>query len=163
MVSHIDLLNGRIRVDVADLLKHGRAESGDVVVLSGTLLEGIGNLYSDLDLYVIGEELPAKGPDGLSMWVTREDGRVRRINENLRGLADIVVDIQYYTFRELATLTRSLNELYSESKRSARIFRKTLHADDEDLIHKLLTGLPCRTAPAASMPTEYSTRGSFVF
>src|SRR5215472_12192915 len=79
----ITLLNGRVRLDPADLLSHSRAESEGVVVLSGTLLEGIGNLYSDLDLYVIGEQLPQKGAETLSMQVVREDGRVRRVNETL--------------------------------------------------------------------------------
>ena len=140
MVSKIELLDGRISIDIEELLSHGRVETRDVVVLSGTLLEGIGNLYSDLDLYVICEQLPPQGPDGPAMQVVREDGRVRRINETLERAGNMLLDVQYYTFRELATLTRSLNELYSESRRSTRIFRKTLHPDDEDLIHKLLTG-----------------------
>ena len=139
--SKIELLGGRIHVVAEDLLARSRAEESDVVVLSGTLLEGIGNFYSDLDIYVIGDRLPPKGPNGSGALVLREDGRVRRVNEMLEGAPNIVLDVQYYTFRELATLARSLNELYGESKRSAQIFRKTLHPDDEDLIHKLLTGM----------------------
>jgi hypothetical protein len=163
MASHIDLLNGRIRVAAADLLSHGRAEKRDVVILSGTLLEGIGNLYSDLDLYIISEELPSKGPDGLSMQVVREDGRVRRVNEILDGVADIVLDVQYYTFRELATLARSLKELYCESKRDTRIFRKMLHSDDEDLIHKLLTGTSLQDPTGRFNTREIFDAGEFCF
>jgi hypothetical protein len=140
MPAQISLLNGRVHLDPTEVLSHSRAESRDVVVLSGTLLEGIGNLYSDLDVYVISEQLPQQGPDTQSIQVVREDGRVRRLNETLEKAGNIVLDVQYYTFKELATLARSLDELYAESKRSTRIFRKTLHPDDEDLIHKLLTG-----------------------
>jgi hypothetical protein len=163
MVAQISLLNGRVRLDPTDLLSHSRAESQDVVVLSGTLLEGIGNLYSDLDLYVIAEQLPPKAPDSLALQVVREDGRVRRINEDLENAANTVLDIQYYTFRELATLARSLNELYAESKRGTRIFRKTLHPDDEDLIHKLLTGTTLQDGSGRFNAREIFDAGKFCF
>jgi hypothetical protein len=163
MVAQINLLNGRVRLDPAELLSHSRSGAQDVVVLSGTLLEGIGNLYSDLDLYVIGERLPPEAPQGLSMQVVREDGRVRRINETLENVDNIVLDVQYYTFRELATLSRSLNELYAESKRSARIFRKTLHPDDEDLIHKLLTGMILQDGTERFNAHEIFDAGKFCF
>lgn len=136
----IELLGGRIVVDPYELLGRSRATDQDVVVLSGTLLEGFGNFYSDLDLYVISDELPNKGPDTPAMLVIREDGCVRRINDTLEDSANILLDVQYYTFRELETLTRSLCTLYHESRQSTQIYRKTLHHEDEDLIHKLLTG-----------------------
>jgi hypothetical protein len=138
--ASIELLEGRILVDPSELLRRSRATNRDVVVLSGTLLEGFGNLYSDLDLYVIGDHLPTNGPDVPAALVVREDGRVRRINETLTSSANILLDVQYYTFRELDTLARSLNALYLESRQSTKRFRKTLHHEDEDLIHKLLTG-----------------------
>jgi hypothetical protein len=141
VVSKIELLSGRVSIDSRELLRHSRAQDEDVVVLSGTLLEGIGNLYSDLDLYVIGDQLPLKEPDAPVALVVREDGRVRRINETLESATRVLLDVQYYTFRELGTLARSMNELHAEARQSMRIFRKTLHPDDEDLIHKLLTGM----------------------
>lgn len=136
----IELLGGRVIVDPYELLGRSRATDQDVVVLSGTLLEGFGNFYSDLDLYVIGNELPEKGPDTPAMLVIREDGCVRRVNDTLEDSAGILLDVQYYTFRELETLARSLRTLYLESRQSTQIYRKTLHHEDEDLIHKLLTG-----------------------
>lgn len=138
--SSIELLQGRIAVDPWELLGRSRATSDDVVVLSGTLLEGFGNICSDLDLYVIGEQLPTKGSDVPAMLVIREDGCVRRVNETLESSANILLDVQYYTFRELETLSRSLSVLYDESRQSTQIYRKTLHHEDEDLIHKLLSG-----------------------
>lgn len=136
----IELLGGRVVVDPFELLGRSRATDQDVVVLSGTLLEGFGNLYSDLDLYVIGEHLPTKGAEVPATLVIREDGCVRRINETLEESANILLDVQYYTFRELETLARSLRTLYLESLQGTQIYRKALHPEDEDLIHKLLTG-----------------------
>jgi hypothetical protein len=136
----IELLGGRIVVDPYELLGRSRATDQDVVVLSGTLLEGFGNFYSDLDLYVIGDELPNRGPDTPAMLVIREDGCVRRVNDTLEDSANILLDVQYYTFRELDTLARSLCTLYQECRQTTQIYRKTLHHEDEDLIHKLLTG-----------------------
>ncbi len=136
----INLLQGLLSVDPHALLGRSRTTDGDVVVLSGTLLEGFGNLYSDLDLYVIGKELPTKGSNVPPVLVIREDGCVRRVNETLDDPADILLDVQYYTFRELDTLARSLRALYQDSIQSTQIYRKTLHHEDEDLIHKLLTG-----------------------
>lgn len=136
----IELLQGRIVVEPWELLGRSRASDKDVVVLSGTLLEGFGNLYSDLDLYVIGDELPTKGSDVPATLVIREDGCVRRVNDTLESAGNILLDVQYYTFRELQTLARSLCTLYQEARQSTQIYRKTLHHEDEDLIHKLLTG-----------------------
>lgn len=163
MLSQIELLGGRIRVGAVELLSRSRATTEDVVVLSGTLLEGIGNLYSDLDLYVIGNELPAVRDDIPATLVVREDGRIRRVNEILEGTVNIVLDVQYYTFRELATLARSLNELYSESRQSTRMFRKTLHPDDEDLIHKLLTGMVLQDGTSCFNACETFDSGKFCF
>ncbi len=163
MVSEIELLGGRIHVFAKDLLSRSRAEEPDVVILSGTLLEGIGNLYSDLDIYVIGDRLPPKGPNGPAALVIREDGRVRRINEVLESAPNIILDVQYYTFRELATFARSLNELYEQSRRSAQIFRKTLHQDDEDLIHKLLTGVTLKDGTGHFNAHKTFDAGKFCF
>lgn len=140
MAQRIELLGGRLSADAGYLVSRSRARPEDLVVLSGTLLEGFGNEYSDLDVYVIGHELPEATAEDASSTVVREDSRVRRRAEKLASAADAMLDIQYYTLQELQTLARSLNELYRESRRSTQIFRKTLHGEDEDLIHKLMTG-----------------------
>ena len=163
MNSPIELLNGRISLDPVDLLGYSRAMDTDVVMISGTLLEGIGNPYSDLDMYVIGEQLPSVAPTGPVTLVIREDGRVRRVNEALPHAGGIILDVQYYTLHELSTLSRSLNELYAESRQSARIFRKTLHPDDEDLIHKLLTGTVLRDDARVFDAHKIFDRGRFCF
>lgn len=138
--AQIEILGGRVIIDPYELLGRSRATDQDVIVLSGTLLEGFGNLFSDLDLYVVGHTLPTKESEVPATLVIREDGCVRRVNETLEEAADIVLDVQYYTFHELDTLARSLRILYLESRQSTGIYRKTLHHEDEDLIHKLLTG-----------------------
>jgi hypothetical protein len=116
-----------------------------------------------LDLYVIGDELPTKGPEVPAVLVVREDGRVRRINETLVDSVDILLDVQYYTFRELDTLARSLATLYQESRHSTRIFRRTLHQEDEDLIHKLLTGKTLRDGTGAFDARKTFDPGTFCF
>ena len=159
----IELLQGRLCVDPYDLLSRSRAAEEDVVVLSGTLLEGFGNLYSDLDLYVIGNELTTKGPEAPITLVIREDGCVRRVNETLEDSANILLDVQYYTFHELETLARSLRTLYNESRQSTQIYRKTLHHEDEDLIHKLLTGTTLQDGTGHFNAGATFDAGSFCF
>lgn len=159
----IELLGGRVIVDPYELLGRSRATERDVVVLSGTLLEGFGNFYSDLDLYVIGDELPNKGPDAPAMLVIREDGCVRRVNETLEDPANILLDVQYYTYHELDTLARSLRTLYQESRQSTQIYRKTLHHEDEDLIHKLLTGTILQDTSAGFDARRTFDPGMFCF
>jgi hypothetical protein len=163
LTPRIELLDGRVVINPYELLSRSRAREGDVVVLSGTLLEGFGNLYSDLDLYVIGERLPKKAPGVPATLVVREDGRVRRINETLAISTHILLDVQYYTFRELDTLARSLNTLYQESRQSTRIFRKSLHHEDEDLIHKLLTGQVLQDGGGQFDPHGIFDRAKFCF
>ena len=159
----IELLGGRIVVNPYELLGRSRATDQDVVVLSGTLLEGFGNFYSDLDLYVISDELPHKGPDTPAMLVIREDGCVRRINDTLEDSANILLDVQYYTFSELGTLARSLRTLYQESRQSTQIYRKTLHHEDEDLIHKLLTGKVLQDGTGEFLARRIFDSGMFCF
>ena len=159
----IELLGGRISVDPYELLGRSHATDRDVAILSGTLLEGFGNFYSDLDLYVIGNELPDKGPDTPAMLVIREDGCVRRVNETLEDPANILLDVQYYTFRELDTLARSLRTLYQESRQSTQIYRKTLHHEDEDLIHKLLTGRVLQDGTEGFDASQIFDPGTFCF
>jgi hypothetical protein len=163
MTSQIELLNGRVTIGAGELLGRSGATDRDIVVLSGTLLEGFGNLYSDLDLYVIGDDLPVQSHDGAALSVVREDGRVRRVNETLTESANILLDVQYYTFRELDTLTRSLSTLYLESRQSTGIFRKTLHHEDEDLIHKLLTGTILQDGTGTFDADEIFDPGMFCF
>jgi predicted nucleotidyltransferase len=152
----IELLNGRLAVDPAELLDRSRATERDVVVLSGTLLEGFGNIYSDLDLYVIGEKLPTGSQDVTATLVIREDGRLRRVNETLSDSANILLDVQYYTLEELETLARSLRALYLESRQSTELFSRCLLHEDEDLIHKLLTGRILRDGTGT-----FDARGTF--
>lgn len=163
LLQKIALLNGQLVIDPYELLGRSRARDQDVVVLSGTLLEGFGNLYSDLDIYVIGEHLPTKGSDMPATLVIREDGCVRRVNELLAGTDDILLDVQYYTWRELDTLARSLRRLYAESRESTQIFRKTLHHEDEDLIHKLLTGRILQDGASPFQAREIFDPGMFCF
>jgi hypothetical protein len=159
----IELLGGLITVDSQQLVKRSRANDRHVVILSGTLLEGIGNSYSDLDLYVIGEQLPTKAPGEPVSLVVREDGRVRRINERLNESDGTLLDVQHYTFRELDTLARSLHTLYMESRQSSRRFRKSLHHEDEDLIHKLLTGVVLQDGPTVFDPRKTFDSSMFCF
>jgi hypothetical protein len=163
IAPRLELLGGRVVVNPLELLSRSRAKEGDVVVLSGTLLEGFGNLHSDLDLYVIGDRLPKKSPGVPVTLVVREDGRVRRINETLPISTNILLDVQYYTFRELDTLARSLNTLYQESRLNTRIFRRSLHHEDEDLIHKLLTGTILQDANHSFDPRQIFDPGKFCF
>jgi hypothetical protein len=159
----IELLGGRVVIDVDELLARSRATDSDVIVLSGTLLEGFGNIYSDLDLYVICERLPTQNPSSSSALVFRDDGRVRRLNEVLPDSSNILLDVQYYTFRELETLARSLRVLHAESRQTTRIFRKSLHHEDEDLIHKLLTGRILRDGTGRFSAREFFEPGMFCF
>ena len=159
----ISLLEGRVNVNPFELLGRSRATDRDVVVLSGTLLEGFGNLYSDLDLYVIGEHLPMNGVELPAPLVLREDGCIRRVNDKLLESNSILLDVQYYTFQELDTLARSLRTLYAESRQTTQIYRKTLHHEDEDLIHKLLTGTLLQDGSNPFAACEIFEPGMFCF
>src|SRR5437868_14062115 len=106
----IQLLDGRISVDPFELLGRSRAADEDIVVLSGTLLEGFGNLHSDLDIYVIGGSLPISEDDTPATLVVREVGCMRRLIETLAG-ANILLDVQYFTFHDLDALSLSLRAL----------------------------------------------------
>lgn len=134
-----DLPNGR-KIDVGEIRERAKATPGSLVVLSGTLIEGIGNSHSDLDVYCFSDVLPEAAAFGEHNYLGVEEGSVRQFYDYLTtdGLG---FDVEYYTWDEFHQITSRLTELHQESLSKTKLLRATLSREEEDLIHKFIIGV----------------------
>jgi hypothetical protein len=78
------LLAGTLVIPVAELLAAARPVNGDHVFVSGSLVEGIGNITSDVDVHIVCERRPpAEGAAGSRMHrcLTRDREIIRSADE----------------------------------------------------------------------------------
>lgn len=100
------------------------------VYICGSTAEGFGNSKSDIDIYVIGTELPD---------LHNADGRVidcgtYKINNQIIGSARI--DIEYWTFREVKRLQKVLEDYKIGGD------KLKLNEEEIDFLHRLKFAIP---------------------
>lgn len=153
--SVIRLLNGRVLLPHSFIFEHAYCRKDDVVIVAGTLIEGIGNLYSDIDVYVITNRLRR-----LHEIDTSRHHRVvstgRQILKN--GMADcdvllihtvipessIKVDIEYCTFTAVEMLINRVNILFNQARESLILLVKVMSEREESFIHRVFHGMPIK-------------------
>jgi hypothetical protein len=114
--------------DIGPLLDTSYVRDTDVVVLSGSIVEGIGTECSDLDLYVIGDALPSSEVVDWARhdWVTTSAGASSKGTAQppqgvLREIFDYVENsrlgwnVEYWTSDEVARLIAQASATYRES------------------------------------------------
>jgi hypothetical protein len=113
-------------------------QEDSVVILSGTLIEGIGNSHSDLDVYGFAPHLPDAGAARHNFSVVEED----KLGQFYDYIDDsgLGFDVEFYTYLELSEIIGSMDQLYARAKASTKLLRAQLPHEEEDLIHKLLVG-----------------------
>ena len=151
--SAFEVLGGRVTVPHSFVLENTYARPGDVVVVAGTLIEGIGNVYSDIDVYVVTDRLrelhevdTARHHRVVS--VQREilrngmpDRQVLLVHTVVPG-TDIKVDVEFRTFAEIEALLCRIEELYQRATTSLILLVPVLSEREESVIHRLLHGVP---------------------
>jgi hypothetical protein len=135
------------------LLEHTYPRSGDVTFVSGTLIEGIGNEFSDLDIYVLTEELRRADdieitrhhrvltPERDIVRSGKDEGLVYLIHTLLPG-SDIKTDVEFRTHAQIALLFQRLDQIYKYAASNLVLLTKTIESRDKKFIHRLLTGRP---------------------
>ncbi len=149
----IKLLKGTIAVDVDFITSQCYLRPNDVVILAGSLVEDMGNLYSDLDVYVITDELRSSD--------TIDVGRHHRVLSVERDIvregdppkkvllihtvlphSKIKVDVEFKTRREFEIMFEEVRSMHAYACDNLVMMSKRLKPRDEFIIHRLFNCSP---------------------
>ncbi len=141
------------RIELGVAANFCAGDSRALAFASGTLIEGIGNPFSDIDVYVVRDRLPRTGDLDLS-------GNFRVIGKDRRILHDGVVgeqvylvhrlipeshvkiDIEFRTFADVSSIIRTIEELFDYAIHNLVLLTRYMNYREEDFIHRILVGVP---------------------
>lgn len=106
-----------------------------IVYFAGSLMEGFGNSKSDIDIYVICDEIPIiKVADNIpqSLLLTKQNLVRNVIHEGIR------LDFEYWTWSEFNKAILKLNRLNFKTNE----YIERISEDEFDLLHRLKFGEP---------------------
>lgn len=131
----------------------------DIIFVSGTLVEGIGNRYSDIDVYVITDRYRSSAEVDLS----RHHRVLSPARDIIRGGADpqdvmlihtvvpgtaAKIDVEYKTFDEVQDLFARVHDIFTYASQNLILLTKRLTDREEAFIHRLFNCVPVQN-PAA--------------
>lgn len=146
----IQYRGGAITLDMEKIERKLHVTDNDRVILSGTLIEGIGNRQSDLDIYVLTDKIHTFGDLGVfghsmchnkkMMHCTKNDEVVRRTLDYY-GDYPMHVEVEYWTYQELEELFRKVEDrfTYVSSQADVTSYSPFIVAE-ENLFHRLIVG-----------------------
>ncbi|MBW7962521.1 hypothetical protein [Bradyrhizobium sp. BR 10261] len=148
----IFILNGRYQLPIDELLRDLYLAADDLVVVGGSLIDGYGNAFSDVDVYVVTERRPAiervewRRHDW--MWSSSGDISEKRsgvLHETFDYVADtrLAINVEYIERAEAQArfehaCARYLDALTHTQPLSLLSYRES------HFLHRLLSGVPIR-------------------
>ena len=170
----IRLLRGTIAVDVSFIISQCYVQPGDIVILAGSLVENMGNLYSDLDVYVI--------TDALRTSAAIDIGRHHRVLSIDRDImregvppkpvflihtvlphSKIKIDVEFKTRKELGLLFDEVRSMHAYACENLIMLSKRLKPRDEFIIHRLFNCHPLVNETALRTLTSQLSRPQYAY
>jgi hypothetical protein len=127
--KNISLLGGKVILEHDFIIDNSYIRPGDAVIVGGSLIEGIGNINSDVDVYVITDRLRRESEVDLHRHFRVFDTD-RSILTGSDPNADVYllhtvvpgerikVDIEYRTWEDLAALSEIVDDLFQAACKS---------------------------------------------
>ncbi len=148
----ISIHNGKQLLPYEYFLENSYISDGDIVIVSGTLVEGIGNVFSDIDVYVITDKLRIKSEitvENHHRVFTRDRTILRHdsddeevfLIQSIYPDTGIKVDFEYRTFTEVDELFNTIDSIFNYASENLILLTKCISARDECLVHRLLNGI----------------------
>lgn len=146
--GHYPLLGGRINLPRQFIVDNAYLRDDDAAFVGGSLIEGIGNSYSDVDVHVVTESLLLEqdidptlhyrvlSPDRTILTGRTPQAEVFLIHTVVPG-SDVKVDIEYRTLNDVERLAKTVRETFDYATRSLVLLTKYLPARDMAFIHRL--------------------------
>jgi len=136
-------LSGRVKMPLDDLMSHVHASADDIVIVCGTLIEGIGNWTSDLDVYVFVEERTSDFPAQLHHRHYLTKGAVSGTFDFMEGYP-FTVDVYYREIGELKALVDKIKAGYATRLKRTKILSSSLRTHDAKLAYRLFDNIVLR-------------------
>lgn len=156
--SRISLLDGRVNVDQTFIDEQIYLREGDVAIAAGTLIEGIGNRFSDVDMYVFTDE--RRSCEDITYHKHHRVLSVERdiLNETSHGKqvflihtvvpnSGVKVDVEFDTFSEVEATFAQAKGIYHYACNNLVLLTKVLTVRQQNLIHRLFNCLVLRNQP----------------
>lgn len=143
----LPLLGGELLLPISFVLENAYLRDGDGAFIGGSLIEGIGNAYSDIDVHVVTESLRRENEIEV-----RRHYRVLSPDRSLlngRGAAEVFlihtvipgthvkVDIEYRTRSEVDGLASELDRIFHYATHSLMLLTKYASVRDMAFVHRL--------------------------
>lgn len=157
--KQITILNGDAQIDVQFIRSQCYAKPEDIVIVGGTLIEGIGNWYSDIDVYVLTNSLRS----GSSIELHKHH-RVISTNREIIGpesddkevlLTHTVVpgtymkiDVEFKTLEQIESLLARVRAIYEYACENLILLTMRLSEREEDLLNRLFRCIPIQNEGA---------------
>lgn len=147
--SEISVLDGAVVVPKDYLRQRVRLEEGSILIVSGTLIEGIGTAHSDIDCIVLCDERPkandVKAND--HALVTDINYHFLIHNEEVHNTTDFYgesglhIDTDYITFGEVKEVISKIEIAFERISFDQRfLYSPVLLERENNVIHRSLTG-----------------------
>ncbi len=134
---HIKAQGVDIVIPKSDFVRKTRATSQDCVIVSGTLISGIGNIQSDFDVHVFCRERPLITEemfdehdwicDDNGQWVDRQSfmkGARLQATWDFWDKLESSIDVRYWTLEEINALRDESQSEYNEVKKTLGMVRR---------------------------------------
>lgn len=147
--NEISILDGRISIPKNYLRERAFLESTSILVISGSLIEGIGTIHSDIDCIILCDQRPkvnniknsehALVTDTNYHYIT-QDEEVHNTTD-FYGDTSIHIDADYITFSELDGIIDKIEKAFEDITYDQHfLYGPVLSNTENNVIHRLLIG-----------------------
>ncbi|CAQ84650.1 MULTISPECIES: hypothetical protein [Photorhabdus] len=150
--EYVEMLNGGLVLTLKFIFDNAYLKDSDAAFLGGSLIEGIGNRYSDIDVHVVTEKLllekdiePKRHYRVLSsnrsiLTGKNPEDEVFLIHTVIPG-SHVKVDIGYRTIQEIERLASVVQETFDYAVRSLVLLTKYMDNRNMAFIHRLFNSI----------------------
>ncbi|MDR7286494.1 hypothetical protein J2X84_005358 [Pseudomonas corrugata] len=147
--TEISILNGQISIPKNYLRERAFLEKTSVLVISGSLIEGIGTVHSDIDCIILCEQRPKANDITNCGHALVTDINYHYIHQNedvhnttnFYGETSIHIDADYITFSELEDIITKIETAFDEISDDQRfLYGPVLSNTENNVIHRSLIG-----------------------
>ncbi len=168
------LLNGAVVLERGFILDNAYLAPGDAAIVAGSLIEGIGNVNSDVDVYVLTDRrrrageiayrqhFRAFGPNMALLTGQDPDAEVFLLHTVIPG-EKIKVDIEYRTWAELDDLVARVDGLFQVARGSIISLLTSLDRRSLALVHRLHNSRTIRDTPALTRLGDRLSKAKFTY
>lgn len=147
--DNICVLDGNVCIPIKYLIERTLLKKNSILVISGSLIEGIGTPHSDIDCIVICDERPSASDIESHKHALITDANYRYItgSEGVHNTTDffgdssIHIDADYITFDEVNRILLKIENAYHQVSNDQRyLYEPVLSNTENNVIHRSLTG-----------------------